>query len=531
MTPRRVTRHAVLVPVAVLALVALGQCGVAYAMFTDLTSAGPMTFQTATLTAPSGVTFANGCSGGTGQTNVTASWTGPATKDASNGYLVTGMREERSTSAAGTYSATGTPGGSAPNLTDTDVNPSGAITPNAYVAGGEGSAATLASVLTSTNALTKLTTGTLGKEPNALAVTPDGTKLIAAEGASHEVQIITTATQAIATVTLPTVGAASDPVAVAVSPDGTTAWVVDKANNLLYPITIATDTLGTGITVGTQSDPTALLITPDGTKVYVGDYGAHEVSVVSTATKAVTNTITIGATTGHPIALAVTPNSAHVYVADQANNDIDDITVSSETVTSTIAVGSLTDGNVTGAGDPNILAVTPDGTKLYVASYTGGSVEDITVSSDTLATTIKLSSYTEHRTVAPEPDALAITPNGCQLYVADYDNRQVDAITVSNDTPTAEPAVGTPADPTGIAAIPSSADVYVANEGTHTLSEIATSTNTATTVTLPAGSTAYAVVVDPSPYYYEFASTHGGWASALSSSSLYGLGWDSGTWQ
>ncbi len=530
--PRRATRHAMLIPVAVLALVALAQCGVAYAMFTDNISAGPMAFQTATLTAPTGVTFANGCSGGTGQTNVTSSWTGPATKDASNGYLVTGMSEERSTSAAGTYGAAGTPGGSAPNLTDTDVNPSGAIVPNAYVAGGDGAATKMAAVLTSTNVLTSVTTGTMGKEPNALAVTPDGTKLIAAAGASHEVQIITTASNTVtSTVAIPAGGSASDPVAVAVSPDGTTAWIVDKANNRLYPLTIATAALGTAIAVGTQSDPTALLITPDGTKVYVADYGSHAVSVVSTATDTVTNTITIGATTGHPIAMAVTPNSAHVYVADQTNSAIDDITTSSETVTATIAVGSMVDGNVAAAGDPNILAATPDGTKLYVASYTGGSVEDITVSTDTVATTIKLSSYKEDLTKTPEPNALALTPNGCQIYVADYDNHQVDAITVSNDTPTAEPAVGTPADPTGIAATPTSADVYVANEGTHTLSEITTSTNVAATVTLPAGSTAYAIVVDPSPYYYEFASTHGGWASALSASSRYGLGWDPGTWQ
>ena len=33
----------------------------------------------------------------------------------------------------------------------------------------------------------------------------------------------------------------------------------------------------------------------------------------------------------------------------------------------------------------------------------------------------------------PNPNALALTPNGCQLYVHDHANNQVDAITVSSD--------------------------------------------------------------------------------------------------
>jgi YVTN family beta-propeller protein len=532
-TATRANRRKIWIPAAVLALAAAGQCGVAYAMFTDSVTAGPGSFQTATLAAPAGLSTGNGgcTTTATQQSNVTSSWTGSATRDAGGNYLVGGYTVLRSTTLGGTYTSIGTLTGSPPAVTYTDTGPSGATTPTAYVAGGDGSAATLASINTSTDAITKVTTGTLGKEPNALAVTPDRSKLIAAEGASHEVQIIATATNTISnTVTIP--GATSDPVAVTVSPDGTTAWIVDKANSLLYPLTLATAALGTGIAVGTQADPTALLITPDGTKVYVAAYGSHEVSEVNTSTKVVTN-ITIGGATGHPIAMAVTPNSANVYVADQANNQIDDVATASETVTKTLAVASMVDGNVANAGDPNILAITPDGTKLYVASFTGGSIEDFVVAGGTLTltTTITLASYTRHRTVAPEPDALALTPNGCQLYVADYNNRQVDAITVSNDTPTAEPAVGTPADPTGISATPNSAAVWVANEGTHTVSVVATSTNTATTVTLPAASTAYAIAITPNPYYYKVTSTHGIWASAVSAPVMYPLGWDPGNWQ
>src|SRR6202011_2183485 len=149
-----------------------------------------------------------------------------------------------------------------------------------------------------------------------------------------------------------------------------------------------------------------------------------------------TATVTIGAgETGKPIALAATPNSAHVYVADQGNAQIDDITTASNTVSKTITVGSLVDANVAGGGDPNILAITPDGSKLYVASYTGHGVADIATATDTLTSTITL-----FESATANPNALALTPNGCQLYVHDHAHNRVILITVSTAAVPAHPA-------------------------------------------------------------------------------------------
>jgi DNA-binding beta-propeller fold protein YncE len=46
-------------------------------------------------------------------------------------------------------------------------------------------------VNTSTNAGTSIATGAIGVEPDSMAVTPEGTKVVVAEGASSQVQIIT----------------------------------------------------------------------------------------------------------------------------------------------------------------------------------------------------------------------------------------------------------------------------------------------------------------------------------------------------
>jgi YVTN family beta-propeller protein len=503
--------------------------GVAVASFTDTKTAGPGVRKSAKLATPTGLETENGgCTGGNGQTNVSLEWKGSAVVDADGNFLINGYAVLRSTTNGGTYTSVGSVSGSPPPSSFTDVNPSEAATPQVLVGNG-GVTKTVHAVNTSTNEGTSIATGTVGIEPNAIAVTPDATKAVVAEGASSQVQTVTVATDKVAkTVSIPNGGAVSRPDAVAIAPDGKTAYVVDGANNLVYPITISTGLLGTGIAVGAQGDPGAIVVTPDGEKVYVANYSSHNVSVITVSSKTVTATVTIGAgATGAPIALAATPDSAHVYVADQGNAKIADITTSSDTVSNTIAVGSMADANVASGGDPNILAVTPDGSKLYVATYTARTVEDVATSTDAVTSTITLAG------VNPDPNALALTPNGCQLYVHDHTNNQVDVIAVLTDTVAAHPAVGTTGDPTGMSVTPDSAHVYVANFASNSVSVIATATNvvSSTLAVGTVGANPCAVLATPSQYFYKLQAGHGGWQSNLTGSSAYQLGWDQGGWQ
>ena len=92
------------------AVLALGQCGGAFAMFTDSTTAGPGSFQTGTLPIPAGLAVSNGgCSGSPTQTNVASSWTGSSALDASGNYLVAGYSVLRSPSSSGPYSSAALP--------------------------------------------------------------------------------------------------------------------------------------------------------------------------------------------------------------------------------------------------------------------------------------------------------------------------------------------------------------------------------------------------------------------------------------
>jgi YVTN family beta-propeller protein len=526
--PPRLHGRALTVALVAAAVVELTPLSSSLASFTGAFTAGPATLTAAKLSAPVGLAAANGgCAGGREKTNVSATWTPSAERDANGKALINGYTLLRSTSSGGSYSSVGTTAGA---TSFTDVNPSGAETPQVYVANNGELVKTVHALNTSTNVGTSITTGIIGIEPNGMAVTPDGTNIVVAEGASHQVQIITVATHIVAaTVAVPEIaGVKSRPDAVAVTPNGLTAYVVDGANKRVYPLTVSSGTLGAAIVVNTQGDPGAIVVTPNGEKAYVANLAAHNVSAISTASNTVTATIAIGAgETGKPIALAVTPDSAHVYVADQGNSKINDIATASNTVTATITVGSMVDANVTG-GDPNILAVTPNGSKLYVASYTGHGVADIATATDTVTSTITL-----FESATANPNALALTPNGCQLYVHDHAHNVVDVITVSSDAVPAHPAVGTTGDPTGMSATPDSTHVYVANQAAPSVSIIATATNTVSSTLAEAvvGKAPYAVLATASPYFYKLTAGHGVWQSPLTASAMYALGWNQGGWQ
>ena len=133
-------------------------------------TAGPQALTAATLATPTGLATANGgCAGGSEQTNVSATWTASAELDANGNALINGYTVLRSTSSAGSYSSVGTTGVA---TSFTDVNPSGAETPQVYVGNNGEAVKTVHAINTSTNAGTSITTGTIGIEPNGMAVTP-----------------------------------------------------------------------------------------------------------------------------------------------------------------------------------------------------------------------------------------------------------------------------------------------------------------------------------------------------------------------
>ena len=513
--------------------------GSTWALLSDGAAGGPEQLASGALTpAPSAAATANnGCSGTNQRTNVGVSWTDSqsTTADASGGSLVTGYNVTRAPTSGGAYSAAGSVTGSPSPTTYSDA-PTVANTPVALVANTANQAFPLSERTLTAGAA--LTIGTASNEVNAVQTSPDGLTVVIAEYAASQIQILTwsgTAWAIAKTLTAP------NPTAVAISPVPNAsgfymAYVVSDpgttTNGAVYPVTLngGSSVLGTAIAAQRQANPTAIAITPNGSEVYVTNYNSGTVSAIATATASV-STVALPGTTPHPVALATTFDSSHVYVADRTNSFIDDIAVATNAVGShvTLASGGLNDSILTTSGNPNLLAMVPDGLSLYVAEFGTAEIQVVNTAlataPDTIAATISTGG-------GSAPIDLAASPNGCLIYVADWPSNNIFSI---NTTTNAESLAFTTKcwtqDPQAMQVTPDNQYLVIPeNYRCGDIQVLNTATNAVTTIT-GVGTAPTMVAIPPVPIWYETTATHTLWNSNPSTPTMYSAGWNPGGWQ
>ena len=155
--------------------------------------------------------------------------------------------------------------------------------------------------------------------------------------------------------------------------DGTRLYVTNQNSNTVSVINTATNTVTATIAVGRQPNHITII----GTRAYISVAQDNKIQILDTTT----NTLTATITANSPFGSTASPDGTSLYVANGSTNTISVINTATNTVSGTIATGTTL---------PYKVAITPDGTRLFVTSIGSWSTPAgaVTVIDTTTNTTI-----------------------------------------------------------------------------------------------------------------------------------------------
>jgi len=328
--------------------------------------------------------------------------------------------------ALGAMPAVATPGLialSCPGAWGGDCGPSGvAFAPDgstAYVANQNADSVSVIDVATGTQTALitlPLITAQPHVGPYGLAVNATGTRVYVADNYGNELSVIDASTNTVLT----TVPLTASPSEVQLSADGSILYVTETDGDvhLFDTATNTPDAITPTITIG--ANPFGLALSPDGSTLLVGYAGG--VRIVDTATETAGATVAVGA---GPAFLAFAPDGTHAYVANQTFGTVSVIDVSTVTATSTLTIPGAVG-----------VAITPDGTG-YVSDLNDNRIYIFdTATNQLVGAFIPGGSH---------PHAIAVSPDGTLVYIVNQGGD--DTVTVLDATAQPHITSGTPPSP------------------------------------------------------------------------------------
>jgi len=196
------------------------------------------------------------------------------------------------------------------------------------------------------------------------------------------------------------------------------------------------------------------------------------VDVINTVTNTVVANVQVGI---NPFAIAVSPDGSRVYVTNTGSNTVSVINALTNTVSATINVGQTPQG----------VAVSPDGSRVYVSNGNSSTVSVINTANNMVVSNIAVGS---------NPWGVKVNPNGTEVYVTNNASNTVSVISTATNAVIATIAVGL--NPAGLTTSPDGSTLYVANYVSRSISVISTSNNLVIT-TISAGCATNEIAISP----------------------------------
>jgi len=266
-----------------------------------------------------------------------------------------------------------------------------------------------------------------------------------------------------------TINTGITPTGIAITPDSRYAYVANNNNydlagqDSVSVLKLKNNTVKTTIFDSSFNQPYTITVNPAGTRAYVTNSNSTTITMIDTAT----NTV-IGVIDGFdgPSGMVITSNGCTAYVNNYGGPEgvgsgngttVSVVNLNTNTIIATIPVGLA----------PAALAITPDGNYVYVANYVDGNPGTGTVS------IIRTSNNTLFGTIPgfDGPFDIAITPNGKHAYVTNFGSNNfepigtsVSVIKLSNSQIIAIIDLGI--QPSGVAITPDGKYAYVTNFNT-----------------------------------------------------------------
>jgi len=327
--------------------------------------------------------------------------------------------------------------------------------------------------------------------PASVAFSPDGSRLAVADTGNNRIQVFGIVNNTMThQVSYGSLGAAAgqfnNPYSVAFSPNGSRLVIADLGNNRIQVFDIVNNTIthqvsygSAGGGVGQFSSPIAVTFSPDGSRLAVMDTYNHRIQVLGIVNNTITHQVSYGSTGSaagrfnYPRGIAFSPDGSRLAVADTNNHRIQVLGVVGNTVSSQVTYGSLGYAPTYGA---YCAAFNPGGTLLALTDTLNGRISVLGVSYDTMTHLVSYGSSGTGNGQFSSPYAIAFSPDGSRLVVADTNNHRLHVLGIVNSTVTHQAIYGSSgttceslSNPRSVAFSPDGVLLAVINSGNNNL--------------------------------------------------------------